>query len=192
MAAEDPDLRRRVRTGDPIAVEIAVDTYLPQILRAARGAGLDTSDAEDVTQATFTVFLESLGRFEGRSSVRTWLFGILYKKIAESRRGRARDRLTDALDPDFEDRFDAAGRWRAPPRPLDVDLHHKEVEQAIFGCLAAAPLRPTLAFLLREVEGHSAEDVCNVLGVTRTHLRVLLHRIRERVRGCLESMGITR
>ncbi len=132
MAAEDQDLRRRVRAGDRGAVETVVDIYLPQILRTARGAGLDTSDAKAVTQATFTVFLESLERFEGRSSVCTWLFGILHRKIVKSRRGRARDRLTDALDPDFEDRFDAAGRWRAPPRPVDVDLHHKE---RVRGCL---------------------------------------------------------
>ena len=69
-----------------------VETYLPQILRAARGAGLGPQDAEDVTQSTFATFIEKAPHFEGRSRVRTWLFGILYKKIAETRRVRQRDR----------------------------------------------------------------------------------------------------
>ena len=99
--------------------------YLAQILRAARGAGLDPQQAEDVTQATFTTFVEVAPRFEGRSSVRTWLFGILYKKIAEARRARQRARQMDEIDEAFERRFDASGNWSTPPQPVDIGLHHK-------------------------------------------------------------------
>ncbi len=74
-----------MRASDQAAIQTVVETYLAQILRAARGAGLDSQQAEDVTQATFTTLIEAAPRFEGRSSVRTWLFGILYKKIAEAR-----------------------------------------------------------------------------------------------------------
>ena len=72
-------LAAQVRAGNRTAIQTVVETYLAQILRAARGAGLDPQQAEDVTQATFTTFIEAAPRFEGRSSVRTWLFGILYK-----------------------------------------------------------------------------------------------------------------
>ncbi len=187
---EDPDLAARIRASDPAAIRAVVETYLAQILRAARGAGLDPQQAEDVTQATFTTFIEVAPRFEGRSSVRTWLFGILYKKIAEARRARQRDRQMDEIDEAFERRFDASGHWSTPPQPVDMDLHHKEVETEIFACLDAAPLRQTLAFILREVEELSTEDICNVLGITRTNLGVMLHRIRNRVRDCLESKGV--
>ena len=174
------------------AIQTVVETYLAQILRAARGAGLDPQRAEDVTQATFTTFIETAPRFEGRSSVRTWLFGILYKKIAEARRGRQRDRQMDEIDEAFEGRFDARGSWSRPPQPVDTALYHKEVNSEIFVCLDAAPLRQTLAFILREVEELSTEDICDVLGITRTNLGVMLHRIRNRVRDCLESRGVRR
>ena len=187
---EDPDLAVRVRASDSAAIRTDVETNLAQILRAARGAGLDPQQAEDVTQATFTTFIEVAPRFEGRSSVRTWLFGILYKKIAEARRARHRDRQMEEIDEAFEQRFDASGHWSTPPQPLDTALHHKEVETEILACLDAAPLRQALAFILREVEDLSTEDICNVLGITRTNLGVMLHRIRNRVRECLESKGV--
>ena len=153
--------------------------------RAARGAGLAPQEAEDVTQATFTTFIESAPRFEGRSSVRTWLFGILYKKIAEARRAGQRDRQHEEIDEAFEGRFDARGQWSTPPRPVDTVLHQKAVETEIFNCLDAAPLRQSLAFILREVEELPTEDICNVLGITRTNFGVMIHRIRNRVRDCL-------
>ena len=190
ITPEDPDLAAQVRAGDCTAIQTVVETYLTQILRAARGAGLDPQQAEDVTQATFTTFIEVAPRFEGRSSVRTWLFGILYKKIAEVRRARQRDRQMDAIDEAIERRFDASGNWSAPPQPVDTNLHHKEVKTEIFACLDAAPPRQTLAFILREVEELSTEDICHVLGITRTNLDVMLHRIRNRVRDCLESKGV--
>ena len=187
---EDPDLAAQVRAGHRPAIQTVVETYLTQILRAARGAGLDPQQAEDVTQATFTTFIEAAPRFEGRSRVRTWLFGILYKKIAEARRARQRDRQMDEIDEAFERRFDATGNWATPPRSVDTNLHHKEVETEIFACLDAAPLRQALAFILREVEELSPEDICHVLGITRTNLGVMLHRVRNRARGCLESKGV--
>ena len=190
ITPEDPDLAARVRAGNRIAIQTVVETYFPQILQAARGAGLAPQEAEDVTQATFTTFVEAAPRFEGRSSVRTWLFGILYKKIAEARRARQRERQMEEIDEAFESRFGASGKWSTPPQPVDTDLHHKKVETEIFICLDAAPLRQALAFILREVEELSTEDICNVLGVTRTNLGVMLHRIRNRVRGCLESKGV--
>ena len=187
---EDPELAAQVRTGNRSAIQTVVETYLAQILRAARGAGLDPQQAEDVTQATFTTFIEAAPRFEGRSRVRTWLFGILYKKIAEARRARQRDRQMDEIDEALERRFDASGNWSTPPRSVDTNLHHKEFETEIFACLDAAPLRQALAFILREVEELSPEEICNVLGITRTKLGVMLHRVRNRVRGCLESKGV--
>ena len=187
---EDPNLAAQIRAGNRPAIQTVVETYLAQVLRAARGAGLAPQEAEDVTQATFATFIESAPRFEGRSRVRTWLFGILYKKIAEARRAGQRDRQNEEIDEAFERRFDADGNWSTPPQPVDTTLHHKEVETEIFACLDTAPLRQALAFILQEVEELSPEDICNVLGITRTNLGVMLHRVRNRVRGCLESKGV--
>ncbi len=180
----------RIRAGDPVALRAVVSRYLGQVLRAARGAGLTPEQAEDVTQATFTTFIENAPRFEGRSHVRTWLFGILYKKIAEKRRARDRDRKLDDIDQVFEARFDHAGGWARPPRPADADFEDQEIGGAISECLDAAPTQQRMAFVLREVEGLSTEEIRKILGVTVTNLGVILYRIRNRLRECLEGKGI--
>ena len=78
MSIDDPRFAERIREEDPEALRAVVTSYLGQIHRAARSAGLDPERAEEVTQATFTTFIEKARNFEGRSHVRTWLFGILY------------------------------------------------------------------------------------------------------------------
>jgi RNA polymerase sigma-70 factor (ECF subfamily) len=170
----------------------AVRAYLPHVLRAARGAGLDPAEAEEVTQRTFTTFFEKAQRFEGRSSVRTWLFGILYRKIFERRRELARDeQRQEAIDEAFESRFDEAGRWIRPPHPApDAALAAKETRRHISECLDQAPARQKASFLLREVEGFSTAEIGEILGMTQTNVGVTLHRVRHRLRECLETRGL--
>ena len=118
---DPPGLAAAIRERDPEAIQEVVHTYLPQILRAAAGAGLEGQLAEDVAQSTFLTFLETAHRFEGRSRVRTWLFGILYRKIAEARRKTGREQAIEDIDAVFEQNFDASGSWIQPPRPVDAD-----------------------------------------------------------------------
>ncbi len=188
---DDPRLAARIQSGDREAIGAVAHNYLPQILRAARASGLTPQRAEDVTQATFQAFIEAASRFEGRSKVRTFLFGILYRKIAEARRETMRDARTDSIDDVMEGRFRADGKWLQPPKALDQQLFLSEIGQAIDECLDQAPTRQRLAFVLRETEGLSSEELCNILGVSRTNLGVLLFRARNRIRECLESKGIT-
>ena len=182
-------LAARIRDGDQATIEEVVKTYLPQILRDELGAGLDKPLAEDVTQSTFATFIESAHRFEGRSHVRTWLFGILYNKISETRRRQKRDRDTDDIDEIFESRYTSGGFWTKPPRPVDATVFDKEVRQGIEDCLETVPEKQRMAFVLREVEDLESEEICNILEVTRTNLGVLLHRVRNRLRECLETKG---
>ncbi len=119
MGLDDPDFVARIRERDAESLQEVVHAYLPQVFRAARGAGLPPQLAEDVAQDTFVTFIETAHRFEGRSHVRTWLFGILYKKVAAERRGLRRDQEMDDIDDVFEQRFDSAGSWTRPPRPVD-------------------------------------------------------------------------
>ena len=121
---DDPELPARIRAGDRDAIQTVVESYLAQILRAARAAALDPQRAEDVNQATFATFIEAAPRFEGRSHVSTWLFGILYKKAAKARRKLDRDREIDEV---VERRFDRTRRWIRPPRPADADLYDQEI-----------------------------------------------------------------
>ena len=187
---DPPGLATAIRERDPEAVREVVHAYLPQILRAAAAAGLEGQLAEDVAQSTFLTFLETAHRFEGRSRVRTWLFGILYRKIAEARRKAGREEATEDIDAVFEQKFDASGSWIQPPRPVDSELYASEVRREIEGCLDTVPRKQRMAFVLREVEELDTEEICKILDVTPTNMGVLMHRVRTRLRECLETKGL--
>ncbi len=187
---EGPEVVDRIRSGDPEAFRAVVRAYLGQVVRAARGAGLDLARAEDVAQATFVAFMEAASRFEGRSRIRTFLFGILYKKIAEARRELGRDRKADPIDEIVENRFHPDGTWSRPPRPLDDQIYDAEARDKVEECLEEAPTNQRMAFVLREAQGFSTEEICKILEVTRTNLGVLLYRARHRLRECLETKGV--
>lgn len=187
---EAASLAARIRAEDGEAIAEVVRTYLPQVLRAARGSGLSPQRADEVAQETFKTFIEAAPRFEGRSHVRTWLFGILYRKIAEERRDLAHARRNDPIDDVFESRFDADGSWLTPPRRPDAALESKQVLGQIRNCLGQAPRRQRMAFLLREMEGLATDEICRILKVTVTNLGVMLHRVRNRLRECLEAKGV--
>lgn len=189
-ASEDPTMLRRIRKRDPEALESVVREYLPQVFRAARGAGLRKEEAEDAAQSTFIVFLEKAHQFEGRSHIRTWLFGILYRKVMEMRRASARMEETDDIETVVAERFDAKGSWARPPRGADAELYGREVVAHTGECLEQAPVRQKMAFVLREVEGMETDEICKILEVTVTNLGVLLFRARNRLRECLEAKGV--
>lgn len=186
----DKEFLDRIRAGDNHALEAVVHAYLPEVVRAARGMGLDAHRAEDVAQATFVTFIERCGDFEGRSQVRTWIFGILYRKIAEERRQLRKDRQMDDIDGVVEQRFRDDGTWLRPPRDVEADAYAAEIRVYLGDCLATLPERQRMAFLLREAEGQTTEEICKILEVTRTNLGVLLFRARNRLRECLEGKGI--
>lgn len=187
---DDPTFLNEVRRGDQQAIAAVVHAYLGQIIRAARGAGLDAAQAEDVAQATFLTFIETASRFEGRSQLRTWLFGILFRKIAESRRAWRREDDSDDVDREFNRWFDEAGSWVHPPRPADHELEAEEIRTAIAGCLEGAPPNQRIAFTLREVDGFQTPEICDILDVSSNNLGVMLHRVRNRLKACLETKGV--
>ncbi len=186
---DDAALAVRIRARDPEALEEVVKKYLPQIVRAARGAGLNQQEAEDAAHATFVTFLEKADTFEGRSQVRTWIFGILFRKIMEVRRVIERNRLADDIDEVMESRFDAHGSWQRPPS-AESAVYSREVREHTADCLEAAPHKQRMAFMLREVEDLDSDEICNILQVSATNLGVMLYRIRNRLRECLEAKGI--
>jgi len=136
----------------------------------------------------FVVFLATLDRFEGRAQIRTWLFGILHRKSLERRRATSREELSDPFDALFDEQFDGRGHWRQPPS-ADVLVRAEQVGDAIADCLNALPDLQREVFHLRQVEELSADAVSKVTGQSVTHIGVLLHRARVRLRACLEQKG---
>ena len=192
MALRGRLLLEGLRDRDPAAIREVVDQQARRIYRAARGLGFAPSDAEDLAQEVFLTFLETLDRFEGRSAVGTWLFGILHHKAQERRRSHAREDSTDALEEAFEKRFDANGSWLQPPVDADRLVESREMGEVLRDCLAGLPEQQREVFQLRQVEELSAADVARIAGCTTNHVGVLLHRARLRLRACLDGKGVGR
>ena len=128
-----------LRERDPVALRRVVDQHGRRLYRAARGMGFSPDDAEDLAQEVFATFLQTIERFEGRSEVGTWLFGILYRKAHERRRTHAREEPLDEFDEAFEARFNRDGSWREPPIPADRLVAAGETAHALRECLAGLP-----------------------------------------------------
>jgi RNA polymerase sigma-70 factor (ECF subfamily) len=185
----DDDLVARLRRRDPETIKSIVVEHARPLYRAARGMGFSLEDAEDLVQESLAAFLESLDRFQGRSQVRTWLFGILHNKVMERRREVRREDAQDPIDEVFESRFDAEGGWIRPPDDLHRLLESRDTGEAIQGCMEGLPAAQREAFILREVEGLETGEMCKILGASVTNIGVLLHRARHRLRECLEARG---
>jgi RNA polymerase sigma-70 factor, ECF subfamily len=185
-----PQFLSRLRERHDDTLSELTQEYLPQIYRAARGAGLTVQNAEDVAQNTFVTFMEKLDDFEGRSHVRTWLFGILYRKISEMRRGAGREEAAEDIDGVMEHRFKTNGFWAKPPRATDAASFDEEIRQHLDECLDGVTTDQRVAFVLREVEEMNSDEICESMGVSRSNLGVLLYRSRNKLRECLEHRNI--
>lgn len=204
LMPDDAAFLQALRNGDETAFATLVDRYHAPLLRLAMAFVSSEAIAEEVVQETWIGVLEGLSRFEGRSSLKTWIFRILTNQaktrgVRESRSvpfsplGQSEeDSGTPAVDPA---RFLTSGyfvdHWASPPNSWDEEtperlLLSKECGQRIEKAIAALPPAQRQVLVLHDVDGLSSEEVCNVLGISETNQRVLLHRARSRVRRTLE------
>ena len=179
----------RLRRRDVDTLRRVVEEMARPLYRAARGMGFGQPDAEDLVQDVFATFMTTLDRFEGRSRVSTWIFGILHRKAQERRRDMARDDVQDPIDDIFESQFDQAGGWTTPPVDLERQIAANQLGDAIHGCVEQLPLPLREVFVLREMQDLTTNEICKILGRTVTHIGVQLHRARARLRSCLEAQG---
>jgi RNA polymerase sigma-70 factor (ECF subfamily) len=196
MLAE-ANLVAALRSGDEQAFRELVARYHPSLVRVARMYVPTQAIAEDVAQETWLAVLEGIDRFEGRSSFKTWLFRILTNraKTRGMREGRSLpfsslESDDGAVDADrFRDPEEGwPGHWRAAPRAFPEErLLAAETREVIERAIEQLPPTQRAVITLRDVEGWSAEEVCNALTLTETNQRVLLHRARSAVRAALEK-----
>ena len=173
--------------------EAWVDEHGDALFRYALFRIQDAQVAEDLVQETFLAAIRGKDSFAGRSTVKTWLFGILKHKIIDHIRKISRERpeenietIADLASKDFDDR----GGWNYQPSEWTTNpsliFQQQEFWQILKTCLSELPPRLNQAFTLRELDGLSAEEVRKILGVTPTNGGVMLHRARMRLRECLE------
>ncbi|TNE92196.1 MAG: sigma-70 family RNA polymerase sigma factor [Deltaproteobacteria bacterium] len=195
MARTDKELVEALRAGDESAFAAVVSRHHDGLLRLARRMLPAAGVAEEVVQETWMAVLRGLARFEGRSSLKTWIYRILVNRARTRARREGRVLPFSAMgqedDQPFEpERFDASGHWKEPPTDWDDSpqgmLMRKEVKAAILEAIETIPPRQAVVLRMRDLEGLSSEEVCNILEISETNQRVLLHRARHKVRTVLE------
>lgn len=196
----DRELVEALRHGDERAFAGLVDELSGPLLRLALAHVPSRAIAEEVVQDTWVGVIRGIDRFEGRSSLRTWIFQILlnnartrgsreHRTVPFASLGRGGDERAVEADrfqgPDGE----YPGHWARPPvewsSPAEA-LEGAAARDAILAAIAALPARQAEVLTLRDVQGYSAAEACNALGLSETNQRVLLHRARSKVRAALE------
>ena len=145
---------------------------------------------QDLAQSVFVTLMESIDRFEGRSHIRTFLFGIFYNKVSEHLREKQKADQSDPIDDVMESRFDLYGRWRQPPADFELGTFRREVREMMQHCLEKVPQSQRIAFYLREVEEMKSKEICEKMAISVTNLGVMLYRAGNRLRMCLEKKGL--
>jgi RNA polymerase sigma-70 factor (ECF subfamily) len=200
--ADEVELIARLRDGDERAFEALVDRHYSTMLAVARGYVKSRAVAEEVVQEAWLGVLKGLDRFEGRSSLRTWIIRIV-TNIAQTRGARearsvplsslAPEGDEAAVDPDrFRGQEDAfPGHWRRYPSDWEVlpeqALLARETLEHVMAVVSELPVAQRQVITLRDVSGFTAEEVCAALDISGGNQRVLLHRARSRVRAALEA-----
>ena len=202
MDFQDSQLVASLRAGDEEAFARIVREWHPSMLRVAQIFLPSRALADEVVQETWLRVLGALDRFEGRSSLKTWVFRILVNtaKTRAQREGRVLPfsalnnpgRIPEAavdperFRPEDDDRY--PGHWSVPPRELPEErLLAAETRQVIARAIDALPATQGAVIRLRDVEGWSSDEVRNALDITEVNQRVLLHRARAKVRQALEA-----
>ena len=194
-----------LRAGDETAFVALLDRYGVQMLRLATSLVGSRAVAEEVVQETWLAVFQGIERFEGRATLKTWLFRILTNRAKTRAEREARtvpfsafaevgeDEEEPSVDPDrffgADHRWsghwtDYPHRWEAVP---ERRLLARETESVIAAAIEELPPVQRTVITLRDVEGWSSEEVCNVLELSETNQRVLLHRARTKVRRALED-----
>lgn len=188
----DAALLARLRDGDEQAFTDLVGRYHSSMLRLAMSFVSSQAVAEEVVQDTWLAVLRGLGRFEERSSLRTWLFSILVNRARSTGEREARTvPVADAGPVVDASRFGPNGSWTLPPEDWAEAAENRidaaKLSGLLRGCLDGLPGRQRDVVLLRDVEGMSSAEVCQVLAISEANQRVLLHRGRSKLRQVLES-----
>ena len=186
---QDKEFIERLCRQDRAAFVELVRFYHRQMIVVARGI-VGEAQAEEVVQDAWIAAYRNLPGFEKRSSVTTWIYTI----VSNAARTRLRrDIRMVQLDAGVEadtgmpaERFNADGSWSTPPPQWDVDspeqlLEEEQLKDCIEKTTEALPNQQRMVFTLREIEQQSPEQVCNILGISDSNLRVLLHRARMKL-----------
>src|SRR4051794_15756271 len=196
----DAEIVAALKRGDPSVFAELVDAWSPGLMRMARMYVRDRAVAEEVVQETWLAVVRGIDRFEGRSSLKTWVYRILMNTAKT--RGQRESRSVPfsaaaggdeaSVDPDrfLDSDHQWGGGWRLGPAEWatpEEELLQGETRDEILRAIDQLPEQQRAVITLRDVEGFPSEEVSELLGITAGNQRVLLHRARSKVRAAIEE-----
>ena len=189
-----PDLEQliqRTRDGDVQAFHSLYDLYVGKVLNFAYRLTGSRETAEEVAQETWVALLDGLDDFEGRSTLKTWLFRVLVNRARTRAKRAGREIPFDVQEDEAHpDESRLSGKfWRLSEGPRgwsEADIDNKRVLEIVRREVERLPEAQRAVVIMRDIEGLDAKEVCNVLSIQETHQRVLLHRGRAKLRAAIE------
>lgn len=171
-----------------------VDLYGNNMYRYALARVSDPETAQDLVQEALVAAIQSYGRFQGRSSIKTWLIAILKRKIVDHYRRASNRQITDDIEAvanNVDKMFNGTGHWRVFPNEWtikpDVAFEQQEFMDVLYKCISALPARLAEIFMLREFDEMSTKLICERLEISESNSWVMLYRARMQLRQCLET-----
>ncbi|MBF4767134.1 RNA polymerase sigma factor [Nocardioides agariphilus] len=188
----ESELVERLRAGDETAFSELVERLHPAMVRLALTRVRSRAVAEEVAQDAWLGLLRGIETFEGRSSLRSWLFRIVTNRaISTGLKERAHLPVEDGELEHRDGRFSQDGWWVTPPTHWADEVIDRITAPALAGrvheAIAELPPGQRAVVTLRDVEGLTSAEVCAILDISEGNQRVLLHRARTRIRAALEQ-----
>ncbi|AZZ36360.1 hypothetical protein CIK05_05995 [Bdellovibrio sp. qaytius] len=183
----DSDVKNRLENRDPEFLKLLFSEVNPYLIRVCGANGYFKEHADEVIHDTWAVFFQNITKFEGRSNIRTFVCGILFNKIREYRRSQSKLVFDDDSEQSFNKSFSKDGWWNTEPEDPHKFTALKQAADFVKECMEGLTEQQKTAFVMREVDEENSEDICNVLGVNITHLRVLIYRAKDKLRQCLDG-----
>lgn len=159
----------------------------PFLARVCIANAIYDESSDDIIHQTWETFFTNLEKFEGRSQIRTFICGILFNKIREYRRALGRTIYEEDSEKVMSQAFTSDGWWAIEPQNPQRLMELRQAGEFIEECLEGLSEQQKAAFVMKEVDEENSEEICHVLGVNVSHLRVLLFRAKDKLRKCLEG-----
>lgn len=185
MNLSSSDFILKLKQRDHKSLTILIETYHQALFLGALKQKLATDQAEEVVQATWTTFFQNVENFQGRSHIRTYLFGIMYNKIKELWRSNKKYTQDDSTT--LESIFNEEGSYLSPPLSPDAWSESKEFITILMEELDKLPEAQRMAFYLKEIQGEETKEICNILDISSTNLGVLIYRAKNQLRVKIEG-----
>jgi len=181
----------KLKSKDSQTLEALVRQYSSHLYNAAKGMRFSDQEAEDICSTTWMTFFDVVEKFEGRSHIRTYLFGIFYNKCKEWRRTEWKFESSDSIDQIVDSQFLENGHWKGQPHDPFAHSENLEFNRFFKECMNNLNDLMREVFRLKEVEQLESSEICHILQISDTNLRQVFSRSKNKLRNCLSlKLGI--